>query len=100
MKDTNDKKVVLQNKRYFVYMIRMVSWIIIGVYAYLGFSNLEYYRGHDFISIIYIIALWGTDYKVYYCKTSFFKRFCEIFLHLILVFLLIFTMYIIALINK
>ena len=90
------KMAVLCNKRYFIYTVRIISWITIGLYAYLWFSNLEYFTEHDFLSIILVFATFGTDYKVSYCKTSFFKRFCEVSLSLLLVFLLIFAMYIIA----
>ena len=96
MKNINSKRVILQNKRYFIYTIRMVSWITIGLYAYFGFSNLKYFAEHYFLSAIFLFALWGTDYKVHYCKTSFFKRSCEVFLHVLLVFFLFFAMYIIT----
>lgn len=96
MKNVACRINILCNNNYVIYIIRMISWIIIGMYAYFGFSNLEYFTEHSFLSIILLFAIWGTDYKVRYSKTSFFKRFCEVLLHLVLVCLLIFAMYLLT----
>lgn len=92
----NNKITLIFNNHYFTYIIRIISWMTICLYAYLGFSNPEYFEEHSFLTIIFMIALFGTQYKVHYCKTSFFKRFCEILLHLLLVFLMVFAMYVVA----
>lgn len=86
----------LSNNNYVIYTIRIISWIIIGLYAYFGFSNLEYFAEHSFLSIILLFAIFGTDYKVRYYEKSFLKRFCKVLLHLVVIFLLIFAMYVLA----
>lgn len=96
MKNVKCRINILCNNNYVIYTIRIVSWIIIGLYAYFGFSNLEYFAEHSFLSIILLFAIFGTDYKIRYCKTSFFKRFFEVLLHLVLVCLLIFVMYVLT----
>lgn len=96
MKNINNKITLIFNNHYFIYTIRIISWITIGLYAYLGFSNLEYFEEHSFLNIIFMLALLGTEFKVRYCKTSFFKRFFEILLHLLLIFLIVFTMYVLV----
>lgn len=96
MKNINNKITLIFNNHYFIYIIRIISWIAIGLYAYLGFSNPKYFEEHSFLNIIFILALLGTEFKVHYCKTSFFKRFCEILLHLLFVFLIVFAMYVVV----
>lgn len=96
MKNVKCRINILFNNTYFIYTIRIISWIIIGLYAYFGFSNLEYFAEHSFLSIILLFAIFGTDYKVRYSKNSFLKRFCEVLLHLVFILLLIFAMYILA----
>ncbi len=96
MKRIPRKLSLLCNHRCFIYAVRIISWITIALYVYLAASNLEYYSEYSYTSIILVFAAFGTDYKVNYCKTSFFRRFCEVFLHFCLVMLLVFAMYALA----
>ena len=74
MKNVKCRINILCNSNYVIYTIRIISWIIIGLYAYFGFSNLEYFAEHSFLSIIFLFAIFGTDYKVRYSKKSFLNR--------------------------
>lgn len=95
MKKMTNNPSAFYNQKYFIYIIRIISWITIGAYAYFGFSNLEYFAEHYGLSIIFLLALFGIDYKVKYSK-SFFKRVLEILLQLLLVALVFYSMYLIV----
>ena len=62
MKNINNK--IIFNNHYFTYIIRIISWMTICLYAYLGFSNPKYFEEHSFLTIIFMIALFGTQYNL------------------------------------
>lgn len=87
-------KSILYNK-YFIHGVRFISWSVIFIYPYLSFSNLEFYKGHSYFSLLFLWALFGTRYKEN-TVDIFSNRIFIVIKRLLLIMLIVFSAYVIA----
>lgn len=92
----NHVRMPFHRNRYGVYGVRGISWLVVALYAYLGFSNPGFFSRYSVLSLVFLLAVYASDYQVGYAQMSFGKRLVRVLLHLALVALVVFAMYLLA----
>ena len=94
IKNIKKSIIALSDKRAFIYSIRILSWIALGLYAYLGFSYYTFFAENSYLSLFLVFLFWGSNYKVRYSET-FWKRLCRVLLEFVAFWLMVGVMYLI-----
>ncbi len=83
----------LFNKKYIIYFIRLLGWMMLCISLYIGFLYVKNERMNLLIYWFFFCAILIRQYKIDYKKMTIKKKICYIIIDVVLIVLCVYAMF-------
>lgn len=64
----------LNNKKEFIYLVRIIGWILVPAFIFTFAFNFEFFERYPILKLFFIFPIFLQDYKANYKEMKFSKR--------------------------